>query len=210
MAQHTAPVIEPAADPCVFELVYFARPDSEVFGQSPQAARVRMGSELAEQDRDLPRRISSCRCRTRASPPPWVTRDAAACPSRWPSLQSLRRAHLHPASQDARTHSIRLKLSVVASAVAGKRVLLVDDSLVRGNTAQTIVAMVREAGRPRSGCAWPHHRSLCRAFWALIPRLGTSLDQSRTRSAAGSCGARSGSAGHRPGSHRLGSSLRGR
>jgi amidophosphoribosyltransferase len=49
-------------------------------------------------------------------------------------------------NQDARTDAIHLKLSVCAAAVAGKRVVLVDDSLVRGNTARQLVQMVRDAG----------------------------------------------------------------
>lgn len=137
----------PQPAPCVFELVYFARPDSEVFGQSPHEARVRMGMELADQDRDLPRPDV-------VVPVPDSGVSAAVGYSRRsgiPFEMAILRSHyvgrtfILP-SQDARTQMLRLKLSVVGAAVAGKRVLLVDDSLVRGNTARQIVAMVREAG----------------------------------------------------------------
>ena len=47
----------PVATPCVFELVYFARPDSIVFGQNAQAARTRMGEQLAQQDQELDGRM---------------------------------------------------------------------------------------------------------------------------------------------------------
>lgn len=137
----------PKPAPCVFELVYFARPDSDVFGQSAHEARVRMGMELAAQDRDLPRPdvvvpvpdsgVSAAIGYARQSGVPY---DMAILRSHY-----VGRTFILP-SQDARTHSLRMKLSVIAAAVAGKRVLLVDDSLVRGNTAQKVVAMVREAG----------------------------------------------------------------
>lgn len=137
----------PRPAPCVFELVYFARPDSEVFGQSPQAARLRMGMELAEQDRDLPLPDVVVPVPDSGVPAAVGYARRSGVPFEMAILRSryVGRTFILP-SQDARTHSIHLKLSVVAAAVAGKRVLLVDDSLVRGNTAQTVVAMVREAG----------------------------------------------------------------
>lgn len=147
VASHPLLVPSPQPAPCVFELIYFARPDSEVFGQSPHEARVRMGRELADQDRDLPRPDV-------VVPVPDSGVSAAvgyAQRSGVPFEMAILRSHyvgrtfILP-SQDARTQMLRMKLSVVAAAVAGKRVLLVDDSLVRGNTARQIVAMVREAG----------------------------------------------------------------
>lgn len=137
----------PQPSPCVFELVYFARPDSEVFGQSAHAARVRMGAELARQDCDLPRPDVVVPVPDSGVPAAVGYARESGIPFDMAILRShyVGRTFILP-SQDARTHSIRLKLSVVAAAVAGKRVLLVDDSLVRGNTAQELVAMVREAG----------------------------------------------------------------
>lgn len=137
----------PTPSPCVFELVYFSRPDSEVFGQSAHAARVRMGAELALKDRDLPRPDVVVPVPDSGVPAAVGYARESGVPFDMAILRShyVGRTFILP-SQDARTHSIRLKLSVVAAAVAGKRVLLVDDSLVRGNTAQKLVAMVREAG----------------------------------------------------------------
>lgn len=137
----------PQPSPCIFELVYFSRPDSEVFSQSVQEARVRMGVELAKADAGRLRPDI-------VVPVPDSGVHAAvgyAQESGVPFAMAIVRSHyvgrtfILP-SQDARTHSIHLKLSVVAAAVAGKRVLLVDDSLVRGNTAQKLVQMVRDAG----------------------------------------------------------------
>lgn len=134
--------------PCVFELVYFARPNSTAFGQSVYRARTRMGEELAKADaaRDqLPDIVV---------PIPDSGVPAAigyARESGAPFEQAILRSHyvgrtfILP-NQDSRTNSIQLKLSVIPEAVRGKRVLLVDDSIVRGNTSRRIVQMVREAG----------------------------------------------------------------
>jgi amidophosphoribosyltransferase len=144
-------LLPPAAPaPCVFELVYFARPNSEVFGQSVQQARVAMGRELAQLDRTeglapLPDIVV---------PVPDSGVPAAlgyARESGIPLEMAIIRSHYVGRTfilpdQDSRMHGIRLKLSVVRPAVAGRSVLLVDDSIVRGNTSRKIVAMVREAG----------------------------------------------------------------
>lgn len=134
--------------PCVFELVYFARPDSEVFGQSTHTARTRMGEELAAQDADLALKPDI------VVPIPDSGFPAAIGYARKSGVmleKAIIRSHyvgrtfILP-SQDARAHSIRLKLSVIKEAVKGKRVALIDDSIVRGNTSRLIVQMVREAG----------------------------------------------------------------
>jgi amidophosphoribosyltransferase len=143
-----APAPRPA--PCVFELVYFSRPDSRVFGQSVQLARLRMGEELAAQDE----RSGSLVSPDLVVPVPDSGVAAAmgyARRSGVPFEMAILRSHyvgrtfILP-NQDARADSIRLKLSVVAASVAGKCVVLVDDSLVRGNTARRLVQMLREAG----------------------------------------------------------------
>ncbi|OGQ87838.1 MAG: amidophosphoribosyltransferase [Deltaproteobacteria bacterium RIFOXYA12_FULL_58_15] len=136
--------------PCVFELVYFARPNSVVFGQAVQSARVRMGQQLAIGDAEegLSARPDI------VVPVPDSGVPAAIGYSREsgiPLEMAILRSHYVGRTfilpdQDSRTHSIRLKLSVVREMVEGKRVLLVDDSIVRGNTSRKIVQMVREAG----------------------------------------------------------------
>jgi amidophosphoribosyltransferase len=135
------------AAPCVFELIYFARPNSVACDQSVYAARRRMGEALASEehagappdvvvpipDSGLPAALGYAR--------------ALGAPLELAMLRShyVGRTFILP-DHDSRTHSLRLKLSVVREAVQGKSVALVDDSIVRGNTARLIVAMVREAG----------------------------------------------------------------
>jgi amidophosphoribosyltransferase len=136
--------------PCVFELVYFARPNSEVFGQGVQRARWRMGEQLAFQDmRDGSAELPDMVVPIPDSGVPAATgySRASGVPLEMAILRShyVGRTFILP-DQDSRTHGIRLKLSVIKEVVRDKRVVLVDDSIVRGNTARKIVQMVREAG----------------------------------------------------------------
>ena len=136
--------------PCIFELVYFARPDSKVFSQSVHNARTHMGEQLALQDaaEGLPHRPDII------VPIPDSGFPAAigyARKSGIPLEKAIIRSHYIGRTfilpdQDSRSHSLHLKLSVIGEAVAGKKVLLVDDSIVRGNTSRLIVQMVRDAG----------------------------------------------------------------
>ncbi len=142
-------LLEPARPaPCVFELVYFARPNSIVFGKNVYAARTRMGEELARQDQHEGLKPDV------AIPIPDSGNPAAigyARKSGIPLEHGIVRSHYVGRTfilpdQDSRAHRLHLKLSVIRDVVAGKRVLLIDDSIVRGNTSRMIVAMVREAG----------------------------------------------------------------
>jgi amidophosphoribosyltransferase len=131
--------------PCAFEHVYFARPDSTVFGQSVQAVRKRLGAELWGEhpaDVDL------------ISPVPDSGTYAAlgyAAASKLPFELGLVRNHyvgrtfIEP-SQQIRNFGVRVKLNPVRALLAGQRVALVDDSLVRGTTSKKIVQMCRDAG----------------------------------------------------------------
>lgn len=147
----STPLLRPARRaPCIFELVYFARPDSNIFGQNVYEARTLMGEQLAIQDeRDC----------TDVKPDIVVPVPDSGFPaaigyarrSGIPLEKAIIRSHYIGRTfilpdQDSRTHSLHLKLSVISEAVKGKRVLLVDDSLVRGNTSRLIVQMVRDAG----------------------------------------------------------------
>lgn len=138
-----APVADKAH--CVFEHVYFARPDSLVFGKSIAKSRERMGRLLAQHcpaDADI------------VVPVPDSGVAAAlgyAEEAKLPFRQALIRNHyvgrtfIEP-SQTIRDFGVRLKLNPVRHLLEGKRVVLVDDSLVRGTTSRKIVRMVRSAG----------------------------------------------------------------
>ena len=131
--------------PCSFELVYFARPDSKIFGRSVYEWRLIAGEILAEVDGiggDV------------VVPVPDSGTIYAIGYSRKsgiPFQMGLIRSHyagrsfIQP-SQDMRRRTVRAKLFPVSYVLKGKRVILVDDSLVRGTTMGEIVKMVREAG----------------------------------------------------------------
>lgn len=130
---------------CIFEYVYLARPDTSIAGRSIQAARLEMGRTLAREhpvEADL------------VIPVPESGTPAAvgyAQESGIPFAQGLTknayvgRTFIQP-SQTLRQLGIRLKLNPLREVIAGKRLIVVDDTIVRGNTQHAIIAMLREAG----------------------------------------------------------------
>jgi amidophosphoribosyltransferase len=135
----------PRPHPCVFEQVYFARPESSLSGVRVEHARRAMGSALAA---EAPVRADV------VVPVPETARHAAlgyAAASGVPYADGLvrnphvGRTFIRPPGSD-RQLAARLKFTAVPEAVAGRRVALIDDSLVRANTARTVVAMLRDAG----------------------------------------------------------------
>lgn len=137
-------------NPCVFEFVYFARPDSQIDGISVYDARLKMGETLAAQvakafpggDIDV------------VMPIPDSSRPAALqlamhlnVPYREGFIKNryVGRTFIMP-GQEVRKKSVRQKLNAMASEFKGKRVLIVDDSIVRGTTSREIVSMARESG----------------------------------------------------------------
>jgi amidophosphoribosyltransferase len=140
------PFQRPARKACVFELIYFGRSDSVIFGTEVQPARVRMGEILA---RAYPVRGADV-----VIPVPDSGNAAAMGFSRKSGVpyaegllhsHSVGRTFIEP-TQRIRDFGVRMKLSPVRSVVEGKRVVVVDDSIVRGTTSQKIVRMLREAG----------------------------------------------------------------
>ena len=136
---------EKAHQYCIFEHVYFSRPDSIVFGRPVNESRERLGRLLAREhpaDADL------------VAPVPDSGVPAAvgyAAESGIPFRMALIRNHyvgrtfIEP-SQAIRDFGVKLKLNPVRRMLEGKRVVLVDDSIVRGTTSRKIVRLVREAG----------------------------------------------------------------
>jgi amidophosphoribosyltransferase len=137
----------PASDlaHCVFEHVYFSRPDSTVFGRSVQESRENLGRLLA---REYPANADI------VVPVPDSGVPAAigyASEAKLPFRHGLIRNHyvgrtfIEP-SQEIRDFGVKLKLNPVRHLLEGKRIVLVDDSIVRGTTSRKLVRMVRNAG----------------------------------------------------------------
>ncbi len=135
---------EPAAH-CVFEHVYFARPDSLVFGRTVLDSRLRLGVELA---REAPVAADV------VVPVPDSGMGAAlgfargsGLPFEWGLIRNhyVGRTFIQP-RQGQRSLGVKIKLNPVRQVIEGRRVVLIDDSIVRGTTSRKIVRMVREAG----------------------------------------------------------------
>ena len=130
---------------CVFEHVYFARPDSEVFGQSVNEVRTNLGRLLAREtavpvDVVVPIPDSGvCAAIGYA--------EQAQLPMRFGLIRNhyVGRTFIEPA-QAIRHFGVKVKLNPVKNILAGQRVVLIDDSIVRGTTSRKIVKMVRAAG----------------------------------------------------------------
>jgi amidophosphoribosyltransferase len=130
---------------CVFEHVYFARPDSYVFGESVNEVRTEFGRRLASEsavDADVIVPIpDSGVCAAIGFS------EASGIPMRMGLIRNhyVGRTFIQP-QQSIRHFGVRVKLNPVKSILEGKRVVLVDDSIVRGTTSRKIVRMVRSAG----------------------------------------------------------------
>lgn len=139
------PFAEKPHSVCTFEHVYFSRPDSTIFGRSVNESRHKMGKQLAIEhpaDADL------------IVPVPDSGVAAAIGYARESGInyrQAIIRNHyvgrtfIEP-SQSIRSFGVRLKLNPIKDLINGRRIVLVDDSIVRGTTSKKIVEMVREAG----------------------------------------------------------------
>ncbi len=131
--------------PCIFEYIYFARPDSVVGGRSVYQVRKTMGMQLAAEAPAT--RISWCRCRIPACRRRSAIPRRRACPMSSASSATTMsaRTFIQP-TQSVRDQGVRMKHSANRAVVEGKRIVLIDDSLVRGTTSVKIVRMMREAG----------------------------------------------------------------
>jgi amidophosphoribosyltransferase len=130
---------------CVFEYIYFARPDSRMAGTVLQVARARMG-EILWREAPVPADLvipvpdsgnAAARGLARAAGLP---QDDGFIKNRY-----VARTFIQP-GQELRKHGLRLKFNPLPEVVAGKRLVVVDDSIVRGNTTRQIVQMLRDAG----------------------------------------------------------------
>ncbi|MGM0420402.1 MAG: amidophosphoribosyltransferase [Bacillota bacterium] len=130
---------------CSFEFIYFARPDSIISGQSVQMAREEMGKILAQEmniegDIVVPVPDSGIGAAIGLSRETGIPYSRAILRNRY-----VGRTFINPA-QDKRNLKVRIKLSPIQELLAGKKIILVDDSIVRGTTGKQVVRMVKEAG----------------------------------------------------------------
>lgn len=130
---------------CLFEMIYFARPDSQIHGQRLHQARQNMGRELAREhpvDADVVVGLpdSATPATIGYAQESGIQYAEALIKNRY-----IGRTFIEP-DQRLRESSVSLKFNVVPEAVAGKRVILVDDTIVRGTTSKPIVNLIREAG----------------------------------------------------------------
>ncbi|WP_100642890.1 amidophosphoribosyltransferase [Alteromonas facilis] len=141
---------KPISSPCIFEFVYFARPDSFIDGISVYASRVNMGKKLGEK---IKREWADLEIDV-VIPIPETSMDVALqiantldLPYRQGFVKNryIGRTFIMP-GQTQRKKSVRRKLNAISSEFKDKNVLLVDDSIVRGTTSSQIIEMARESG----------------------------------------------------------------
>jgi amidophosphoribosyltransferase len=142
---HTDRFAEPDPKLCLFEFVYFARPDTMLYGKSVHAARQRMGEELARQapvDADMVMPVPES-----GIPAAQGYARAAGIPYGDGLVKNryVGRTFIQP-NQKQRGQGVRLKLNPLPENIRGKKLVVVDDSIVRGTTTRQVVQMLREAG----------------------------------------------------------------
>jgi amidophosphoribosyltransferase len=131
---------------CVFELVYFSRPDSTIFGRSVDRVRRALGRELAREhpapDTDC---VFSVPDSSNAMALGFAEHSGLKLEHALIRNHYVGRTFINP-TQAARNAKVKIKFNPVREVLAGKKVVVVDDSLVRGTTSRELVQMIRQAG----------------------------------------------------------------
>jgi amidophosphoribosyltransferase len=131
---------------CIFELIYFSRPDSTVFGESVDRVRRELGRQLA---REHPAPGADCVFSVPDSANAMALgyAEAAGLKLEHGLIRNhyVGRTFINPA-QSMRTAKVQIKFNPVRDVIAGKKVVVIDDSLVRGTTSRSLVQMIRQAG----------------------------------------------------------------
>jgi len=147
---------------CIFEFIYFARPDSSIFGQNVYMLRKRLGHLLAKEnsitgDMVMPFPDSGNYAALGFS-------EASGIPFEMGIIRNhyVGRTFIQP-SQSMRTFAVRVKLNPVKELIKGKRVILIEDSIIRGTTTRTRISALRQAGAKELSMfvSCPPHRFPC-------------------------------------------------
>ena len=138
-------VYEPTPKHCIFEYVYFARPDSDVFGKNVYQMRKNMGAELAkispiEADMVVPVPDGGVPAALGYSQESGIPYEMGIMRNHY-----IGRTFIEP-TQQMRDLKVKMKLSPITSLIKGKKLVVIDDSIVRGTTSKRIVKMLKEAG----------------------------------------------------------------
>lgn len=138
-------IFEPTPKHCIFEYVYFARPDSEVFGKNVYQMRKNMGKELAhiepvEADMVIPVPDGGVPAALGYSQESGIPYEMGIMRNHY-----VGRTFIEP-TQQMRDLKVKMKLSPISSLIKGKKLIVIDDSIVRGTTSKRIVRMLKEAG----------------------------------------------------------------
>jgi len=133
------------SSPCIFEFIYFARPDSVINGKSVYKARKELGRQLAREapvDADIVVPVPDS-----GVPAAFGYAEQMGLPMEMGLMRNhyIGRTFIEP-SQSIRHFGVKLKLNPCRESLNGKRVVLIDDSIVRGTTSRKIIKMVRDAG----------------------------------------------------------------
>lgn len=137
--------VSPVKHMCAFEYIYFARPDSVMEGLSIHQARINAGHILAKEhpvDADVVIGVPDSGLDAAIG---YAQASGIPYEMGFTKNRYIARTFIQP-TQDQRENAVRMKLNVIASVVKGKRVIMVDDSIVRGTTSARIVALLRDAG----------------------------------------------------------------
>lgn len=131
---------------CIFEFIYFARPDSMMYGKTLHEARRRMGHELAR-EHPCPGAHVVCPIPDTGTPAAIGFAEASRIPYAEGVIKNryIHRTFIQP-DQRMRDMGVRMKFAPLKETLAGRRVVMVDDSIVRGTTTGKKVKMIREAG----------------------------------------------------------------
>lgn len=136
---------KPRRAPCIFELIYFARPDSRLWGASVDRARRAFGRQLAREQPAEAECVFSVPDSSNSAALGYAEESGIPLELGLIRNHYVGRTFIHP-TQGGRDFRVRIKYNTVREVISGQRVVVVDDSLVRGTTSHGLIAMIREAG----------------------------------------------------------------